>query len=51
MAVFLDHIKNPQGVGMFNQIRGTEVSDGIRYVTEKIGDLIIGLTTLLVDWQ
>ena len=50
----MDKIKNPKGVGMFADdgngptIGGNPLSDGSRYLTEKMGDLIIGLSTLLL---
>ena len=53
----MDQLKNPKGVGMFadddnrHTIDGNPLSDGSRYVTEKIGDLIIGLSTLLLSFN
>ena len=50
----MDKINNPKGVGMFaDDGHGLTdghglASDGSRYLTEKMGDLIIGLSTLLL---
>ena len=48
----MDKINSPKGVGMFADDHGLEdghgLSDGSRYLAEKMGDLIIGLSSLLL---
>ena len=50
----MDKIKNPKGVGMFADdgkgptIGDNPLSDESRYITDKIEDFIIGLSTLLL---